>query len=1406
MKSLFSRSQFFGLLFRARATASSLTFALFFSMQILFAGSAVAQSSPIPLAKFSFEQLNENQITDSSGNGYHGSIISNTSFAFASPALSGKPGTCDYISQIGGAIKVENLPLDVTTPGAKTTVAFWMYWDGTNNVMPIGWNKYDLIISQNGFGFNTSNSDVYGISSSTLANSWLHVVLEFTNGDVTQNKIYIDGVEQTLTQRAGSPINSLSYVDTELRIGGWSTNAEYNFFGLIDEVQVFDGQLTLSQVNNVMSQTDSCKSRPLANYFFDETSWVGAENEVADSSSYGHHGKSFNMTTIASGKICAAGDFSTTGTSDYLSLASEAVDDLKDFSISVWVSIDDLNSGAIISGANASETNELLMFFNGSSTFEPYIKSNRSAINNGGIGDGIWHHVVWTRSGTDLCYYVDGALVGCDTNSQNSAISIDEGGFIIGQEQDSFGGSFQADQAWDGLLDELMIFDTALQADKIAEIYAYQNQGKNYDGSARSCAEDAVVVAEYRFEEDVWNGTANEIIDYSGNDYHAFMRRNSTPEIDTPAISGAFGTCGYANQQNGSIQVDNIALDTSTAGAKTTVAFWMKWDGSEGDMIIGFDSYDLFLSGGRLGFNSSNSDVYGMFSSGLANSWHHVVAEFTNGQVTSNRIYINAEEQILTQLKGSPLNNKAYVSNSVRIGGWNANNSYKFHGLIDEVRFYNGALSSSQIYTLMNETHSCSEELVDHYEIVHDGGGLTCEAETVTIKACANDTCSILSPDEVSLDILGNSSLISTETFTGSTVVSVSQTSEDVVSLSIANASIEANNGFMCYDGSGNSCDLVYKNAGFKFLYAGDSDTLISNQTAGQNFPETLQIQAVGSNNGVCESLFSGTTTINLSQENIAPSGITGSSFTIDGSALAKYPSTSSVNLNFDANSIATIPNPTYLDAGNIRLHASYINNGIEVKGSSNAFWVSPAQLIVGANNGSIDINGDSADSPITHQAGESFTLSVNAVNSLGGTTFNYSPGQLQMSLARTAPNLQGSADGELVYAAGSSISSSPALGFQNISLTNFSNGVSTFSSASYSEVGLLNLDIQDSDYGSEGIIINANDINVGRFVPHHFEQRIADDGLFQATCGTAMSFIAYSGQKDQETATKGAISYLTNPVLEITAYNKQGAITQNYYQDTEGSENDFMKLVASSISIATPTTDSQSTGLNGSLLSVEGLINLGTLSQSDLTTQANTSALQRGVLHYQLSSEDHFFYPRSANTKVAPFTADIDLEVLSVVDSDTVSATSLTAASPTGLDVHFGRLVLNNSYGPETEDLAQELQVEYFDGDNFLVSSSNNCLEYDASKISLSNISLAPSLTEVNGGTGQFISGRSDSITLQAPGAGNQGKLGVSYDTFEWLLYDWDNDGVFDEAPSAIATFGVYKGDDKLIHWRENF
>ncbi|MCJ8351640.1 MAG: hypothetical protein MJK17_19345 [Moritella sp.] len=418
--------------------------------------------------------------------------------------------------------------------------------------------------------------------------------------------------------------------------------------------------------------------------------------------------------------------------------------------------------------------------------------------------------------------------------------------------------------------------------------------------------------------------------------------------------------------------------------------------------------------------------------------------------------------------------------------------------------------------------------------------------------------------------------------------------------------------------------------------------------------------------------------------------------------------------------------------------------------------------------------------------------MSVTALNSLGIITPNYSPGKIQLKLTRTGPTLTDSAEGNLSYAASSTLATSTSAVFQDVTMTNFLLGQSTYGDAQYSEVGLLNLDVQDSNYGQASIVITAKDINIGRFIPDHFKQTVVDDGNLFATCGTNPPF-AYSGEKDEAISSIGAISYLANPILVITAYNKKGISTKNY-------NGEFMKLRATDVIVAAPSFDQDARGIDNKILSLttnddnNNYMKTGTLTQSS-----------GGVLHYQFSNDDNFYYNRTANALVAPFTSDIDFSIDTIIDSDSVdlipSDSSLlpttVVAHPEGVQIRFGRLVLKNSVGPETSNLTQSLQVEHFDGDHFIVSSDNNCLSYDDENIILDDS--AP--TVALGGDGHFIAGETRAIQLQAPGV--KGDIGVEYEAYDWLKYDWNNDGAYNNNPTAVATFGFFRGNDRVIYRR---
>lgn len=714
--------------------------------------------------------------------------------------------------------------------------------------------------------------------------------------------------------------------------------------------------------------------------------------------------------------------------------------------------------------------------------------------------------------------------------------------------------------------------------------------------------------------------------------------------------------------------------------------------------------------------------------------------------------------------------------------------------------------------TFTNQTCDVQPSLLHHYEITHDGQGLTCDAETVTIKACANADCSTLITQPVTLDFLAEGAVISSPTFTGSTTVTFNNTDVETVTLSLTNTSITASNALVCEEPNGNSCDIEFTDAGFRFLSGAGNSTTLPNQTSGAVFGDSLNIQAVQDTDGVCTGLFSGNKNVDLSQQNVQPGGTSGLNFLIDGNTIAKHSSTTNTTLNFGADSIAIIPTPVYHDAGQIRLHANYNVGGVTLTGTSNSFWVSPAKLVVSAKSDETNLNGATATATTTYAAGGNFDLTVTAYNAAtpAVVTPNYSPGQIQLMLTRTGPTSTDSVDGNLSYATSSVLTSTTSPSFVDVTLSNFSSGVSTYNAAQYSEVGLINLDVRDNNYGNINMPISAAAINIGRFIPAYFEQTVVEDGRFSATCNTSTTFLAYSGQMDEATNSIGAISYFSNPILAITAYNSQGNITQNYFEDSQGSINDYMKLSASDIKLTLPTIDQSAVDVNSNPLTVSATMGNGNLSQTDLRASSGEVELPRGTLHYRLSNVDRFYYQRSANALVAPFTSDIDFAIATITDTDNVSvSTSVTgtkAASPIGVEIRFARLTLKNSFGPETSNFPQLMEIEHFDGANFVDSLDENCASYDAGLISLTDISLNPALTSVLGGTEIFVNGKTQAIELQAPGSGNQGQIGVLYDAYDWFNYDWNGDGFYNNNPEAVATFGIYRGNDRTIHWREVF
>jgi hypothetical protein len=133
--------------------------------------------------------------------------------------------------------------------------------------MFFGWDRYDVWCNGGNIGFNTAASDLYGISSSSvsslgLVNNWKHYVFEMRS-DVpyTNNKIYINGTSQTLSQQIGTENASVrNFNNGNGRIAFWRNGSGAGTFNMPMECAVFkvyNRSLTQNEINQNFNATKS---------------------------------------------------------------------------------------------------------------------------------------------------------------------------------------------------------------------------------------------------------------------------------------------------------------------------------------------------------------------------------------------------------------------------------------------------------------------------------------------------------------------------------------------------------------------------------------------------------------------------------------------------------------------------------------------------------------------------------------------------------------------------------------------------------------------------------------------------------------------------------------------------------------------------------------------------------------------------------------------------------------------------------------------------------------------------------------------------------------------------------------------------------------------------------------------
>ena len=161
----------------------------------------------------------------------------------------------------------------------------------------------------------------------------------------------------------------------------------------------------------------------------------------------------------------------------------------------------------------------------------------------------------------------------------------------------------------------------------------------------------------------------------------------------------------------------------------------------------------------------------------------------------------------------------------------------------------------------------------------------------------------------------------------------------------------------------------------------------------------------------------------------------------------------------------------------------------------------------------------------------------------------------------------------------------------------------------------------------------------------------------------------------------------------------------------------------------------------------------------------------------------------------------------------------------PTALNARYGRLTIMDVGGNTGQKLTVPLQVEYWDGTQFVVNDDDSGSSYlgeaycvqgvwpDASSsASLTTESVTRSVKDglPNGSAAQLFATQStgereqvrlwlrsdDAIPTDLTTSNCNGSAKLQ----PWLNYKWRGDDKGDEIPSAVITFGTHRGNDRII------
>lgn len=421
--------------------------------------------------------------------------------------------------------KTRSFGADVDHVGSKSFAAgdmtglsmeFWYKLTATGNEgLLLGYddtsgNRYGFTVLKLGGsanGLKVYNKDSTGAQTiynlgNTPDTNWHHMALTW---DGTHFRSYLDGQETagSVAHSNGAASGAIQSLD-ELVFGGDASTQNGRYLnGSLDQVAIYDRALTNAQVERhyQAATTGSFAIRPAeravrdlapVHYWrMEETygatvldsidNWTGAAQNSPTLGAVGPRPpdfKGFEADNHAVGLVRGSNTGIAVADVDQLTpTKSFSAGDVDALSMSAWFRLSETgpdNARQIIAGFQQSsfprylylitrEANGYLKFYlaDGDDPSQQIVASPY-----GSITDSDWHHVVMSWDGSELRTYLDGANEQVFTNANVQGALFVPDGFFIGRD-------INGSNYFDGRIDDVVLFDYALNAVDVAALYQW---------------------------------------------------------------------------------------------------------------------------------------------------------------------------------------------------------------------------------------------------------------------------------------------------------------------------------------------------------------------------------------------------------------------------------------------------------------------------------------------------------------------------------------------------------------------------------------------------------------------------------------------------------------------------------------------------------------------------------------------------------------------------------------------------------------------------------------------------------------------------------------------------------------------------------------------------------------------